>query len=304
MATQAHCAYCFETLAASLERRQPLNLAQVEALWQKYNDGSEEAEDDDDDDDDDAMDEDVPESSHRPAAISRLLAPSPASTSSSSVPSMSSTPSAVSEASSATSKSSSRSSFFSLGRQTKAEEKPASSTIEESPLFVTWNTVFGSDTRLRGCIGTFEAHELDDGLRSYALTSAFGDSRFDNIKRSELPSLECGVTLLHNFEDISNPMDWVVGKHGLRITFHYYDPKNGKTQKLGSTYLPDVAFEQKWSKEDTMISLMRKAGWDGQKDEWRDVENLKVVRYQGRQVKLRYPAWKEWRDWVNANGEA
>jgi AMMECR1 domain-containing protein len=37
---------------------------------------------------------------------------------------------------------------------------------------VTWNTVTRSgDKRLRGCIGTFEAQELDEGLKSYALTS-------------------------------------------------------------------------------------------------------------------------------------
>jgi len=298
MATQAHCAYCFETLAASLERRQPLSLAQVETLWKKYNYGSEEAEDDDDDDDDDdAKDENVPENSHRPAAISRLLAPSPASTSSSSVPSTSSTPSAQSEASSATSTSSSRSSFFSFGRRTKVEEKLASSTIEESPLFVTWNTVFGSETRLRGCIGTFEAHELEDGLRSYALTSAFGDHRFENIKRSELPSLECGVTLLHDFEDTPDPMDWKIGKHGLRISFKIKD------RKYGSTYLPDVAHEQRWTKVQTLTSLMRKAGWSGGDDDWKTVKDLKVVRYQGRQVKLRYPEWKQWRQWVDANGK-
>jgi AMMECR1 domain-containing protein len=37
---------------------------------------------------------------------------------------------------------------------------------------VTWNTVSRSGNKsLRGCIGTFEAQELDEGLRNYALTS-------------------------------------------------------------------------------------------------------------------------------------
>ncbi|KAF2814126.1 uncharacterized protein BDZ99DRAFT_459840 [Mytilinidion resinicola] len=288
MATQAHCAYCFETLAASLERRQPLDLAQVEALWNRYNDGPEDAEEEDAEDEDEA----TLDNSHRPAAICRLIAPSPATSSSSSVPSTASTSSVPSEASSATSKSSSGSSFFSLGRRAKGEANPAPSTIEKSPLFVTWNTVLGSETSLRGCIGTFEPHELDDGLRSYALTSAFGDHRFDRIDSSELPSLECGVTLLTNFEDAPDPMAWDIGKHGLRISFKY----NGET--LSSTYLPDVAREQDWTKENTLISLMRKAGWGGRRDQWTAVK-LKVVRYQGQQVKLRYPEWKEWSDWVN-----
>lgn len=42
---------------------------------------------------------------------------------------------------------------------------------EDHPLFVTWNTVSGSgEKRLRGCIGTFEPLDLEEGLSSYALT--------------------------------------------------------------------------------------------------------------------------------------
>lgn len=175
MATAAHCAYCFEILSSSLEKRQPLSLQQVEALWAQYDDSdtedtpekqAEEAEDEEGLTD--AADESL-QASYRPAAVNRLLvAPRPSSASSSSPSTTSSTPSVPTPASSATSKSSSRSSFFSLGRQS---QKPETST-EEYPLFVTWNTVTRSGARnLRGCIGTFEDHELEDGLRSYALTS-------------------------------------------------------------------------------------------------------------------------------------
>jgi AMME syndrome candidate gene 1 protein len=149
-------------------------------LWKKYNDPPENGEDDppvvEDDDDEDMEDaikahEENSGNSYRPVAISRLLAPSPSTASSSSIPSTSSTPSIPSETSSATSKSSSRSSFFSLGRRLK-EVNVQRSTTDDHPLFVTWNTVGRSGSRsLRGCIGTFEAQDLDDGLRSYALTS-------------------------------------------------------------------------------------------------------------------------------------
>lgn len=50
-----------------------------------------------------------------------------------------------------------------------------------------------------------------------------------------------------------------------------------------------------------MVSLMRKAGWSGRKEEWRKVE-LSVVRYQGRQVRLEYGEWKAWRAWVEETG--
>jgi AMMECR1 domain-containing protein len=91
-------------------------------------------------------------------------------------------------------------------------------------------------------------------------------------------------------------MDWSIGTHGLRISFTHHN------RRYGSTYLPDVAREQGWTKEETMVSLMRKAGWNGRKDEWRKVE-LSVVRYQGLQVHLGYAEWRAWRDWVDEGEE-
>jgi uncharacterized protein (TIGR00296 family) len=117
------------------------------------------------------------------------------------------------------------------------------------------------------------------------------------INAKEVPSLECSVTLLTDFEPIKDPMDWQIGKHGLRINFTH------SGRRYGSTYLPDVAKEQGWTKDETMVSLMRKAGWNGRKDEWRKVADLKVVRYQGRKASLGYPEWREFRDWVEETGQ-
>jgi AMMECR1 domain-containing protein len=69
-------------------------------------------------------------------------------------------------------------------------------------------------------------------------------------------------------------------------------------RRYGATYLPDVAREQGWTKEETLVSLMRKAGWSGRKGDWESV-GLKVVRYQGRKVDLGYKEWKGWRVWVD-----
>ncbi len=121
--------------------------------------------------------------------------------------------------------------------------------------------------------------------------SAFQDTRFHPIAARELPALECGVTLLTHFEPVDDPLDWTIGTHGLRIEFLHHG------RRYGSTYLPNIALEQGWSKEETMVSLMRKAGWNGRKDEWTKVE-LSVVRYQGRQVRLGFAEWAEWREWV------
>ncbi|XP_006525907.1 AMMECR1-like protein isoform X5 [Mus musculus] len=81
-------------------------------------------------------------------------------------------------------------------------------TNDPYPLFVTWKT--GRDKRLRGCIGTFSAMNLHSGLREYTLTSALKDSRFPPLTREELPKLFCSVSLLTNFEDASDYLDWEV----------------------------------------------------------------------------------------------
>lgn len=77
----------------------------------------------------------------------------------------------------------------------------------EFPLFVTWYT--GREKRLRGCIGTFTPLPLHDGLKEYAITSAFRDSRFEPIGRDELSKLNCSVSLLTNFEPTKSWHDWV-----------------------------------------------------------------------------------------------
>ncbi|XP_055117450.1 AMMECR1-like protein isoform X1 [Hylobates moloch] len=110
-------------------------------------------------------------------------------------------------------------------------------TNDPYPLFVTWKT--GRDKRLRGCIGTFSAMNLHSGLREYTLTSALKDSRFPPLTREELPKLFCSVSLLTNFEDASDYLDWEVGVHGIRIEFI-----NEKGVKRTATYLPEVAKEQ------------------------------------------------------------
>ena len=91
-------------------------------------------------------------------------------------------------------------------------------------------------------------------------------------------------------------MDWTIGTHGIRISFTYHG------RKLGATYLPDVALEQGWTKEEAIVSLMQKAGWSGQKNEWRKVQGFELVRYEGKKVDLNYGDWKQWRDWVAKQG--
>lgn len=107
-----------------------------------------------------------------------------------------------------------------------------------SPLFVSWK--IGRDNRLRGCIGTFSPLNLHSGLKEYSLTSAFKDSRFDPISKSEFPRLTVSVSLLQGFEEAQGGyLDWTLGVHGIRIEF-----KNERGSTKTATYLPQVAPEQ------------------------------------------------------------
>jgi hypothetical protein len=48
---------------------------------------------------------------------------------------------------------------------------------------------------------------------------------------------------------------------------------------------------------------MRKAGWTGRKDKWREVV-VNCVRYQGKRESLEYGLYKQWRDWATKSGSA
>ncbi|QSL64781.1 hypothetical protein MERGE_002083 [Pneumocystis wakefieldiae] len=148
------------------------------------------------------------------------------------------------------------------------------------PLFVTWNIISPLGHKsLRGCIGTFKPQPLKHGLRYYALTSALNDTRFPPISEQEL--ILFGVTLLTNFEIIEDPLDWIIGIHGLQISFFY------KNKHMSATYLPCVAKEQNWSKEETLNNLFIKAGMNGDIFDWKNV-NMKVIRYQGSKAECTY----------------
>jgi len=62
--------------------------------------------------------------------------------------------------------------------------------------------------------------------------------------------------------------------------------------------LPDVAVEQEWDREETVVSAMRKAGWGGRKEKWMEVGDLKVVRFQGKAESVGWGEFRKWREWV------
>ncbi|KIM83924.1 hypothetical protein PILCRDRAFT_6788 [Piloderma croceum F 1598] len=201
--------------------------------------------------------------------------------------------------------------------------KPVSPNFPDDkyPLFVTWNirSRSGRAPRLRGCIGSFEPLPLREGLAEYALISAFRDSRFRKIEERELESLECGISLLTDFEDASSYLDWTIGVHGIYITFSNPSllptstnssgapsplsssaclPRITSKQTFSATYLPDVVPEQGWDKIEAVDSAIHKAGWNGTITE--DIRrSVKLRRYQSRKHTA---GWDEYVAWRKENG--
>lgn len=262
MATIEHCLVCFEALDAALNNSKALSLDELRASWAVYNSSTAAA-----------------------SAFSPTLKRVAATDSDSASASSSSTSASLGGASTPATSASSLT--------------PAS--VTSAPLFVTWNTldddVVDDDddeqdgVSLRGCIGTFENQPLAEGLPEYAIISALHDTRFPPITRRELPTLQVAVTLLTDFEEAADARDWEIGTHGIRLSFH------DKGRRYGATYLPDIASEQGWTRDETLFSLVRKAGWTGNRAQWTKLE-LKVTRYQGKKRSLNYGEYKKWKDWA------
>lgn len=124
-----------------------------------------------------------------------------------------------------------------------------------------------------------------------------------------MSDLSCSITLLADFEVCNDPFDWVVGEHGIRISFR--NKPGGR--KYSATYLPDVASEQGWTREEALESLMRKSGWEDpemksvggragrrsvSRPSWEKVDGFKVTRYKGLKASATFGEWEEFREWV------
>ena len=152
----------------------------------------------------------------------------------------------------------------------------------ECALFVTYKVT--KDDSLRGCIGCFDPLKLWKGLAEYAVIAGMHDHRFSPIAKPELPGLTVAVSLLHSFEDCADAFDWEVGKHGIRL---FVDGHR-------STFLPEVAAERAWSKQETLQYLARKGGFAGKFDA-AAAARAKVVRYQSSKISA---TWEEYQNFV------
>ena len=113
---------------------------------------------------------------------------------------------------------------------------------------------------LNGCIGNFTSDiSLAQNIQIMASEAAFSDPRFLPLEKSELKDVAIEISVLSPMQKITDPDLIEVGKHGVYV----------KRGNRSGVYLPQVATELGWSKEQFLNSLCaQKAGLPT--DCWRD----------------------------------
>lgn len=118
------------------------------------------------------------------------------------------------------------------------------------------------NNELRGCIGRFTSDiPLYEIIQEMAIASSTQDTRFEPVQSSEVSKIEIEISVLSPMKKINSTDEIILGKHGIYIKKGWYS----------GTFLPQVAEETGWSKEEFLGHCARdKAGigWDG----WKDAE--------------------------------
>jgi len=144
----------------------------------------------------------------------------------------------------------------------KPGDVPGKRLTEDGACFVTLR--IGKAKELRGCIGTLEAHRpLVMDVIDNALSSAFGDPRFGEVRPEEMKEITISISVLTKPEPfpVSGPDDLlkklIPNKHGLIL-------KQGWAR---ATFLPAV-WEELPDKKEFLSHLSMKAGLSP--DGWKD----------------------------------
>jgi MEMO1 family protein len=135
--------------------------------------------------------------------------------------------------------------------------------FKKKPTDVSVNPKFAkraeSDRDLRGCIGyIWPIKPLADAVVDNAIGACSKDPRFVEVKESELADIEIEISVLTPLTRVNSANDIEVGKHGVVLYLKGHQ----------SVFLPHVATEYGWTRDEMLSQLSVKAGFGPQ--EWRD----------------------------------
>jgi hypothetical protein len=104
---------------------------------------------------------------------------------------------------------------------------------------------------LRGCVGRIIGDEsLCKLVGAMAWQAAFNDGRFSPVTADEIREIEIEISVLTPLREVSGAADIIVGRDGVVLV------KEGHS----AVFLPQVATEQKWTREEMLDNLSVKAG--------------------------------------------
>jgi MEMO1 family protein len=104
---------------------------------------------------------------------------------------------------------------------------------------------------LRGCIGRIIGYEpLGKLVGAMTIQAAFNDRRFRPLTAEELNDTDIEISVLTPMKQVAGVVDIVVGRDGVLLS------KKGRS----AVFLPQVAIEQGWNREELLDNLCQKAG--------------------------------------------
>jgi AmmeMemoRadiSam system protein A len=131
------------------------------------------------------------------------------------------------------------------------EEIDASMFNEKSGAFVTLK----DKGRLRGCIGNiFAIKPLYQEIIDLSFEAAFEDYRFSPITKEEFPYINIEISVLTEPKLINHISEFELSRDGIILTVDYHR----------SVFLPQVADETGWNKDELLTALSHKAGLDSE----------------------------------------
>jgi AmmeMemoRadiSam system protein B/AmmeMemoRadiSam system protein A len=105
--------------------------------------------------------------------------------------------------------------------------------------------------RLRGCIGHMTQDQpFCEVVGAMALQAAFNDRRFRPVTEDDWKNISIEISALTPYQKIDSPDKIVIGRDGVLI----------RKQGSSAVYLPQVAPEQGWNRDEMLQHLCEKAG--------------------------------------------
>ena len=125
------------------------------------------------------------------------------------------------------------------------------------------------DGELRGCVGYIKPKQpLYEAVVDNGINAARNDWRFSPLQPQELAGLEVEVSVLTPPRPVNSYRDFKVGEEGVILE------KDGHS----AVFLPEVAREYGWTREQTLSHLAHKAGLAD--DAWKQGASFKTFRTQ------------------------